>query len=131
MREGRGSAPHRPAILIPELEEGGRRPLLRLAVVKGGIRVTRRTSSTSSPNAGHYLSHATAGNSHIILCTAKKIDDHADEDPTPPHSTPPVIDTDRVDTTVPVRTSAVSAAAALLVGAGAIVLGARRQGAHR
>ena len=63
--------------------------------------------------------------SHVIWCTVP-------DKKTPPPSTPPVVDTDRVETTgAGANLGLVGAASALLIGAGAIVLGRRRQGAHR
>ena len=100
-----------------------------LAVVKGGAG-EKANELYWNPGAGHLLSHATAGNSHIILCTGETPDT---KPPTtePPTTKPPVVETDRVADTGSTTALGVFAAGAMIAGAGALFLSRRRQGAHR
>lgn len=106
-----------------------------LAVVKGGSG-DDANEVYEEPEAGHYLSHATAGNSHIILCTADTIVVTTPPVTTPPTTKPPVtgpvVETDRVaDTGSSANLGLAAAAIALIAGLGGIVVSRRRQGAHR
>ncbi|MDF3046845.1 MAG: hypothetical protein K0R30_3073 [Ornithinibacter sp.] len=112
--------------LIPELEDEDRAYVL--AVVKAG-NTAKANEIYEEPEAGHYLSHATSENSHIILCSAELEDDTST--PTPSKPTGPVVETDRVADTGSTTALGVFAAGAMIVGAGALFLSRRRQGAHR
>lgn len=104
-----------------------------LAVLKGGANQEGNDANELyfDPSAGDELSHATSGNSHVILCIAE-----LEDEPTPPVTTPPVtgpvVETDRVADTGPVAGVGMAAgAAALIAGVGAMMFGRRRQGNHR
>ncbi len=119
--------------LIPELADEDR--FYVVAVVKGGSG-DEANELYFEPEAGHYLSHGSAGNSHIILCTAEEEDETST--PTPSKSTPgtptktgPVVETDRVSDTGSTTALGVIAGGALIAGAGALFLSRRREGAHR
>src|ERR687897_409694 len=99
-----------------------------LAVVKAG-NTDKANEIYEEPEAGHYLSHATSENSHIILCSAELEDDTST--PTPSKPTGPVVETDRVADTGSTTALGVFAAGAMIAGAGALFLSRRRQGAHR
>jgi LPXTG-motif cell wall-anchored protein len=114
--------------LIPELEDEDRAYVL--AVVKAG-NTAKANEIYEEPEAGHYLSHATSENSHIILCSAELEDDTSTPTPTPTKPTGPVVETDRVADTGSTTALGVFAAGAMIVGAGALFLSRRRQGAHR
>ena len=114
--------------LIPELEDEDRAYVL--AVVKAG-NTDKANEIYEEPEAGHYLSHATSENSHIILCSAELEDDTSTPTPTPTKPTGPVVETDRVADTGSTTTLGVLAAGAMIAGAGALFLSRRRQGAHR
>lgn len=106
------------------------------------VLVTSKAGSGESANLVWWAPKAAEGNtvtavegkniSHVIWCTVPKKTTTPPVTTTPPtHSTPPVVDTDRVSTGSGANLGLYGAAAALLVGAGAIVAGRRRQGAHR
>ena len=116
--------------LIPELEDEDR--FYVVAVVKGGSG-DDANEVYNEPEAGHYLSHGSAGNSHIILCTAEEEDETSTPTPskTTPTKTGPVVETDRVADTGSTTALGVIAGGALIAGAGALFLSRRREGAHR
>lgn len=101
-----------------------------LAVLKGGA-AEGAHELYWEPSEGDELSHADAGNSHVILCIAE-----LEDEPTPPVTTPPVtgpvVETDRVaDTGSAAGLGLAAAATALVAGIGAMMFGRRRQGSHR
>jgi hypothetical protein len=109
-----------------------------LAVLKGGANQEGNEANELYfyPSAGDELSHATSGNSHVILCIAESEDETPPPSTTPPVTTPPVtgpvVETDRVADTGPVAGLGLAAgAAALVAGMGAMLFSRRRQGNYR
>lgn len=112
-----------------------------LAVLKGGANQQGNEANELYffPYAGDQLSHATSGNSHVILCIAEIEEPTEPEEPeeeTPTKPKPPVkgpvVETDRVADTGSAAGLGLAAAATVLVaGAGVLVVSRRRQGAHR
>lgn len=85
------------------------------------------------PSVGDELVHADEDNAELILCIAEFEEETT---PTPPVSKPPVtgpvVETDRVADTAPAAGLGLAAAATgLVAGAGALLVGRRRQGSHR
>ena len=106
------------------------------------VLVTSKAGSGDKANLVWWAPKAAEGNtvtavdgkdiSHLVWCTGEQpVTTTPPPSTTPPASTPPVVDTDRVSTGSGANLGLYGAAAALLVGAGAIVAGRRRQGAHR
>lgn len=104
-----------------------------LAVLKGGADQPGNDANELywEPEAGDELSHATKGNSHVILCIAELEEESSTPTPSEPTKTGPVVETDRVGGTGSSDAVGILAAGAVVAGAGALVLSRRRQGTRR
>ena len=96
-----------------------------------------------NPDADDELSHSSAGNSHVILCTGDKPSTSTStttststkttstSTKTTSTHTGPVVETDRPSDGGAANVALVAGVATVLAGAGALVLSRRRQGDHR